>query len=203
MQRVSINQTGKAFATEQSLYKNYAESPHTWITSHADLFSTDSLYESLPIAVRGDNLSSENSKFSQILTERSNSKLQTFPYEVDFSVQSDTDITELINRKMRKLDIFNSKILEKEESKIMKKFKVSPLQLQVLVKLQKRIRARFLKKKFLKATRLNNFIEYRENFQMLKRCLKRFEKRHDLENSDQSLLEDMGDVMPVIKSTRK
>ncbi len=120
-----------------------------------------------------------SSQFSQLLlTEPSKKTSEVLQPEcLDPSSLSEIEIRELIDEKMRKLDLFNSRLMLREQNHIMKKYKISDAQLKLLSRLQNRIRSWIMKRKFLKAVRMNDFVENRKNFLMLKRCMEKFDKQ--------------------------
>ncbi len=148
-----------------------------------EILSNCTFYNSTSFSGEENDSPFSSPQFSEILlTEQSKhtSTARKSAY-IDPMSLSELEIRELVDKKMRRLDLFNSKILPKEQSQLMKKYKVTTAQLELLKRLQRRIRNWIMKRKFLKAMRMNDYVESRKNFLMLKRCMEKFDKKSSKE----------------------
>ena len=144
-----------------------------------EILSNCTFYNSTSFSGDEDDSRFCSPKFSQlVLTEPSKKFSTLLPLEyVDPSSLSEIEIRELVNAKMRRLDLFNSKIMLKEQSQLLRKYKITPNQIEQLERLQRHIRRWIMKRKFFQAIRMNDYVESRKNFLMLKRCMEKFDKR--------------------------
>ncbi len=172
----------------------HPESPATIATSFPELLSVYSIQDSQSFAQRNDVYTFANKNFSQVLTTKSNQTESLSAFDADVTHMTEDQVQELVRSKMQRLELYNSKLLCKEHSRIIKKYKLSSNQVKVICRLQKRIRGWIFKKKFFRALRMNDYFEHGENVLMLKRCLARFEKRMDIPTYDGSFYDDMNGV---------
>ena len=95
----------------------------------------------------------------------------------DFLSMNDSQIKELVDRKMKKLENYND-VLEKRYLKTTALVGLlSERHLQAIVIFQKRLRGMVLKKKFFKALRMNDFFEQKKNYLKLKKSVSVYQER--------------------------
>lgn len=91
---------------------------------------------------------------------------------------NEDDIQKIIAEKMKKMEDFNSRLEDKEEFKIIQKYKITKEKLDVIRRFQQRVRSIMIRKKFIKAVRMNKYLEHKKNYLKLKKCIQRFDKKH-------------------------
>ena len=195
MQTISSLPAQHGNLSHRALSLKHPESPVTIATIFPDLLSVFSIQDSQSMAIRNEAYTFANKNFSQVLTYQSTHTDNSSTNDVDVTHMTEDQIRELVQSKMQRLELYNSKLLCKDQSRLIKKYGLSSNQIHAICRLQKRIRAWILKKKFFRALRMNDYFEHSENVLMLKRCLARYEKRMDIPSYDGSLYEDMNDVL--------
>lgn len=91
---------------------------------------------------------------------------------------TDNQLQRLIELKMKQLDQFNSKLENRDVILLTKKYKLDSKRIELIRKLQLRIKFWIIKKKFFKAIRMNQYIEQKRNYLALKKSLTKFESRN-------------------------
>ena len=91
---------------------------------------------------------------------------------------TDEQIKQLIEYKMKNLEKFNRRLENRDSMILIKKYNLSPATIEAIKKLQSRIRGWIMKKRFFKAMRMNQYIEQKRNYLLLKRCLDKFENNN-------------------------
>ena len=71
--------------------------------------------------------------------------------DMDPAALSEMEIQSLIESKMRKMEMFNSRVASKEQIVIKKKYKLTEKHIPIITKLQKNIRPKIMKINFFKA----------------------------------------------------
>ena len=91
--------------------------------------------------------------------------------------ENDEEIQRIIALKMSKLDMFNDLSMTKREKNIYSKYNLNQKKLQSIVKCQRIIRSFLMRKKFMKALRMNDYIENKQNCMELGKSLKRHKRK--------------------------
>lgn len=95
---------------------------------------------------------------------------------LDISKLSDAEIKDLVQRKMKKLDRYNT-LLEKRRLKLQALIELlSPRHLKAIEWFQKRCRGFLMRRKFMRALRMNDQFEQRKNYMRLKKSLKAYQE---------------------------
>jgi hypothetical protein len=121
-------------------------------------------------------LSSTQSSFRRdtMLSRDSKSGTGVIDSMTDFSTLTDDQIQSLVSQKMKRLEKYNRKLVLKDRQSL-PNFGLSFSQIEALTNFQKRIRAVILRKKFLRAVRMDKEFEQKMNYIKLKKSLKMFE----------------------------
>ena len=94
------------------------------------------------------------------------------------NVEIEQYLSDLAYNKMEELDLFKSTAADIERQQIIRKYKLSSYHINAISKLQIIIRSWIIRKKFIKAIRMNKYIEHKHNYKKLKRSIVKFDKKH-------------------------
>lgn len=95
---------------------------------------------------------------------------------------SEIQLQILIELKMSQLDLFNSRLENKAAYALIKKYQLTQKTIDSVKKLQIIVRRWILKRKFFKALRMNQYIDHKKNYIKLKKCVERFDTKHQGES---------------------
>ena len=87
---------------------------------------------------------------------------------------SDEQIQKIITQKMKKLDRFNEKLDKKDQKLLNLELSLTNEQIMAIINFQKRFRSFLMKKKFIKAIRMNDQFEHKKNYIQLKKSFKNY-----------------------------
>ena len=96
----------------------------------------------------------------------------------EFEYFNDDQIKKMVSEKMKKMDLYNSKLENSKEWAIKRKYRLTDKDVKKVVRLQKWIKSYILRKKLTKALWMNRMIEHKSNYLKLKRCLEDFDRRN-------------------------
>lgn len=90
---------------------------------------------------------------------------------------NDEQIRKIIELKMSKLEKYNSLVMTKKEKHVYQKYRLTPSVLATLVRCQRRIRARAMRRKFFQALRMNDILETKQCSVELASSLQRYKRK--------------------------
>lgn len=96
---------------------------------------------------------------------------------LDFGSLTDDQIRELVSRKMKKLDRFNNALVMKDMKVSHLYEKLNEKQLYAFCRFQKRMKQLIMRKKLIKAIKMNEFFEQKKNYLKLKKSIKAHQDR--------------------------
>jgi len=96
----------------------------------------------------------------------------------DFSSLTENQIQQLVNQKMKKLEKYNRKLLLKDKQ-AQPNFGLTVSQIDAFSRFQKFVRATILRKKFLRALRMDAEFEHKVNYIKLKKSLKLYDNNRN------------------------